>query len=125
MNSNTQNKSDGIMAKYLVEKGYASQLIQLFMKIHANGKHSITAVKDLETYVPDDLYSFLKGMGSRPDALSHEDFSMKLLKLYDGAGGDRSNLEMKFVMALPVGTRKRLRKNRKNSRKNRRTTRRN
>jgi hypothetical protein len=50
---------------------------------------------------------------------------MKLLKLYDGAGGDRSNLEMKFVMALPVGTRKRLRKNRKNSRKNRRTTRRN
>ena len=86
----------------------------------------MTAVRNLKEYVPENLYESLKDIGPlRPDALSHEKFSMELLKLYDRAGGDRSNLEMKFVMALPVGTRKRLRKNRKNSRKNRRTTRRN
>jgi hypothetical protein len=49
---------------------------------------------------------------------------MELLKLYDRVGGDRSNLDMKFVMALPVGTRKRLRKQRK-LRKNRKNTRKN
>ena len=116
--------SDGIMAKYLVDNSYGAQLTRLFMRIHANGKDSMAAVRNLNEYIPDDLYTFLKDMGSKTDALSHEQFSMELLKLYDGAGGDRSNLDMKFVMALPDGTRRRSR-NRKNTRKNRKNSRKN
>jgi hypothetical protein len=125
MNSNAQNKSDGIMAKYLVENGYERYLTTLFTQIHSNGGDSMTAVRNLKDYIPQNVYESLKDIGPlRPDALSHEDFSMKLLKLYDRVGGDRSNLDMKFVMTLPVGTRKRLRKQRK-SRKNRKNTRKN
>ena len=125
MNSNAQNMSDGIMAKYLVDNSFGMQLTKLFMQVHANGKDSMAAVRNLKEYVPENVYESLKDIGPlRPDALSHEQFSMELLKLYDGAGGDRSNLDMKFVMALPVGTRKRLRKQRK-SRKNRKNTRKN
>lgn len=114
------------MAKYLVDNSYGMQLTRLFMRVHANGKDSMNAVKNLKEYVPENLYESLKDLGAfKPDALSHEQFSIELVKLYDSAGGDRSNLEMKFVMALPIGTRRRsrnrkqTRKNRKNSRKNR------
>jgi hypothetical protein len=47
MNSNAQNKSDGIMAKYLVENGYERYLTTLFTQIHANRGDSMDAVRNL------------------------------------------------------------------------------